>query len=164
MRSKLMARIKVQKTQLYYFDGTNIVPVICAKTIDLGQDSEEDIEVTCFDQEEGDTEAGMVTPGEGSLAVDFDDENSSHLKILELSKTVPKKTVHWYLGSSHSAAPPTVTGGTVTLPTTRTWWEFDGYLKRAAPTFEKGQHVGYSFPLKRRSSVQETIRTIIPTP
>ncbi|MCH7337130.1 MULTISPECIES: phage tail tube protein [Acinetobacter] len=157
-----MARIKVQKTQVFYFDGTAIVPVVCAKTIDLGQDSEEDVDVTCLDSDEVDSDAGQVTPGEGSLAIDFDDENSSHLQLLALSKTDPKQTVHWYLGSSHSTDGPTVTGGAVTLPTTRTWWEFDGYLKRAAPTFEKGQHVGYSFPLKRRSSVQETIRTIGP--
>ncbi|MCH7307566.1 hypothetical protein MMO38_05320 [Acinetobacter sp. NIPH 1852] len=157
-----MARIKVQKTQVFYFDGTAIIPVVCAKSIDLGQDSEEDVDVTCLDSDEVDTDAGQVTPGEGSLAVDFDDENSSHLQLLALSKTVPKQTVHWYLGSSHSTDAPTVTGGVVDLPPTRTWWEFDGYLKRAAPTFEKGQHVGYSFPLKRRSSVQETIRTIPP--
>lgn len=157
-----MARYKVLKSQLYYFDGTAIIPVVCAKEIDLGQDSEEDVDVTCIDSPEVDTEAGQITPGEGSLAIDLDDENSSHLKLVALSKTDPKKTVRWYMGSSHTDDPPTVTSGAVTLPTTRTWWEFDGYLKRAAPTFEKGQHVGYSFPLKRRSSVNETFRTIAP--
>lgn len=158
-----MARIKVQKSQLFYFDGTAIQAVQCAKEIELGTDTEEDIDVTCIDDEEDNFDAGKKTPGEGSLSIDLDDENESHLALVALSKTNPRKKVMWYLGSSNSDEPPTVAAGSpasVSLPTTRTWWVWEGYLKLAEKTFAKGQFVGYKFPLKKTSIVSETIRTI----
>lgn len=155
-----MARIKVQKSQLYYVDGDEVIPVQCAKNLILGNDTEEDIDVTCLDDADDNFDPGKMTPGEGTLGTDFDDENESHLKILALSKTDPRKKVMWYLGSSHSDAPPTMTGGVLALPPDRAWWVFEGYLKAPERTFEKGQFVGYNYPLKRTSRINETMRTI----
>lgn len=162
-----MARIKVQKSQLFYHEdgATAVVAVQCAKELELGTDTEEDIDVTCLEDEEDNFDPGKKTPGEGSLAIDLDDENSSHLKLIALSKTAPRKKVTWYLGSSNSDEPPTIVAGppsTISLPTTRTWWVWTGYLKLAEKTFTKGQFVGYKFPLKKTSIVNETIRTIVP--
>ncbi|UUS56261.1 hypothetical protein MST16_08980 [Acinetobacter sp. YH16040_T] len=159
-----MARIKVQKSQLYYHEegATAVESVQCAKELELGTDTEEDIDVTCLDDEEDNFDPGKKTPGEGSLSIDLDDENSSHLKLIALSKTTPRKKVTWYLGSSNSDAPPEVAGGAVTLPPSRTWWVWEGYLKLAEKTFVKGQFVGYKFPMKKTSIVNETIRTLPP--
>lgn len=159
-----MARIKVQKSQLYYHEegATAVESVQCAKELELGTDTEEDIDVTCLDDEEDNFDPGKKTPGEGSLSIDLDDENSSHLKLIALSKTSPRKKVTWFLGSSNSDEPPIVTSGAVTLPPSRTWWVWEGYLKLAEKTFVKGQFVGYKFPMKKTSIVNETIRTIPP--
>ncbi|MCL6245218.1 MULTISPECIES: phage tail tube protein [Acinetobacter] len=159
-----MARIKVQKSQLYYHEegATAVESVQCAKELELGTDTEEDIDVTCLDDEEDNFDPGKKTPGEGSLSIDLDDENSSHLKLIALSKTTPRKKVTWYLGSSNSDDAPEVAGGAVTLPPSRTWWVWEGYLKLAEKTFVKGQFVGYKFPMKKTSIVNETIRTIPP--
>lgn len=158
-----MARIKVQKSQLYYFDATNIRVVQCAKELELGTDTEEDIDVTCLDDDEDNFDPGKKTPGEGSLTIDLDDENQSHIELIALSKTNPRKKLMWYLGSSNSNEPPTVATGSpaiVTLPKTRTWWVWEGYLKLAEKTFVKGQFVGYKFPLKKTSIVNEVLRTV----
>ena len=159
-----MARIKVQKSQLYYheYKATQVESVQCAKELELGTDAEEDVDVTCLDDDEDNFDPGKKTPGEGSLTIDLDDENASHLKLIELSKTNPRKKVTFYLGSSNSDDPPTVTGNVVTLPTTRTWWVWVAYLKLAEKTFAKGQFVGYKFPMKKTSIVNETIRTVPP--
>lgn len=155
-----MARYAVQKTQLFFFNGTALTAVECGKEIDLGQDSEEDIDTTCFDSAENTTDVGMMTPGEGSLTIAIDDENSSHLALLAHATSEPRQELEWFLGSSHSDDPPTVTGSEVTLPSTRTWWKFKGYLKAASPTFEKGQQVTYAFPLKRNTRISHVLRTI----
>jgi hypothetical protein len=158
-----MARIQVRKFQLFFVDGTEVVPILCAKDITLGDDTEEDIDVTCLDDEEDNFDPGKMTPGEGSIGTDLDDENESHLKMLELSKTKPRKKVMFYMGSGHSDDPPTVAqGGAVSLPQTRNWWAWEAYLKAPARTFEKAQLVGYNYPMKRTSSVNETFRTISP--
>lgn len=155
-----MARIQVRKFQLFYVDGAEVVPVLCAKNITLGTDTEEDIDVTCLDDDEDNFDPGKRTPGEGSIETDFDDENESHLKLLALSKSNPRKKVMFYMGSGHSDDAPTIASGTVTLPPTRTWWAWESYLKTPDRTFEKAQLVGYNYPMKRTSSVNETIRTI----
>lgn len=159
-----MARIKVQKSQLYYHEegATAVESVQCAKELELGTDTEEDIDVTCLDDEEDNFDPGKKTPGEGSLSIDLDDENASHLKLIALSKTNPRKKVTWYLGSSNSDDAPTVSGNVVTLPPSRTWWVWQGYLKLAEKTFAKGQFVGYKFPMKKTSTANETLRTIVP--
>lgn len=157
-----MARIEVRKFQLFYADGTEVVPILCAKNIELGDDTEEDIDVTCLDDEEDNFDPGKMTPGEGSIGIDLDDENASHLKMLALSKSKPRKKVIFYMGSGHSDAPPTITGGVVSLPSTRNWWTWEAYLKAPKRTFEKAQLVGYNYPMKRTSSVNETFRTIPP--
>lgn len=159
-----MARIKVQKSQLYYHEegATAVESVQCAKELELGADTEEDIDVTCLDDDEDNFDPGRKTPGEGSILIDLDDENPSHLKMVALSKTTPRKKVTWYLGSSNSDDAPTVTGGVVALPPSRTWWVWQGYLKLAEKTFVKGQFVGYKFPMKKTSIANETIRTIPP--
>ncbi|RLL18008.1 phage tail tube protein [Acinetobacter chengduensis] len=155
-------RIKVQGSHLFYHvaGAATVERVQCAKELDLGTDSEEDIDVTCLDDDEDNFDAGKVTPGDGSITIDMDDENSSHLKLLQLSKSKPRVKPTFFLGSSDSDDPPTISGNTVTLPETRTWWVWTGYLKLATPTFPKGQFVNYAIPMKRTSSVNETIRTI----
>lgn len=159
-----MARIKVQGTHLYYQDGNKIVRVQCAKELTLGADTESDMDVTCLDDPEDNFDVGKTTPGEGSIVVDLDDENPSHLNMVALSKTSPRKKVQWFLGTSNSKDAPTITGGTVTLPTTRTWLTWEGYLKTPDRTFVKGEHVGYTFPMRRTTSVNEVFRTVPSTP
>jgi hypothetical protein len=159
-----MARIKVQKSQLFYRDGDEIIAVQCAKELTLGTDTEEDIDVTCIDDEEDNFDPGKKTPGEGSLQIDLDDENESHLKLNALADSNPRKKVMWYLGTSHSTDAPTITGGEVTLPATRMWMSWEAYLKTPDISLPKGQYIGQTFPMKRTTSIFKKFRTIPVTP
>lgn len=155
-----MSRIKSQGTKIYALVGGAIVRFSCYNSIDLGQDSTSKIDVTCLDEEEKSYEKGIVDPGEGSLTVQLDDENISHATALSLAEAGTE--LEWYVGSKGDGAEPTVVGTAVTLPTTRNWATFTGYLNKTPPKIETDGVWTYAFPLVRTSSVNTILRNTNP--
>lgn len=155
-----MARIKSQGTKVYVLIAGAIVRFTCYNAIDLGSDSTSKIDTTCLDAEEKSYEKGMLDPGEGSMTVQLDDENASHATALELAESGDE--VEWFVGSKGDDAPPTVTSGTVTLPQTRNWVTFKGYLNKVGPTIETDGVWTYAFPLVRTTSVTTILRDTTP--
>ncbi|ENU80012.1 hypothetical protein F975_01764 [Acinetobacter sp. ANC 3789] len=152
-----MARIKAQGTKIYALVAGAIVRFTCYNAVDLGSDSTSKIDVTCLDDEEKSYEKGIVDPGEGTLTVQLDDENTSHATALSLAEAGTE--LSWFVGSKGDDAAPTVTNGNVTLPTTRNWATFTGYLNKSAPKIEADGVWTYAFPLVRTSSVNTILRT-----
>lgn len=155
-----MARIKSQGTQLYGVIGGAIVAFTCPKAFTFGEDSFSKIDSTCLDSDTKDYERGLRDPGEGSVQIDLDDENASHMQLIQLAESGEK--IQWYVGSSHTKTPPTMDGSDIDLPETRIWWSFEGYLNPAAPTIEQDALVNYTFTLVRTSAVVTTPRTVTP--
>lgn len=155
-----MARIKSQGTQLYGVIGGAIVAFTCPKAFTFGEDSFSKIDSTCLDSDTKDYERGLRDPGEGSVQIDLDDENASHMQLIQLAESGEK--IQWYVGSSHTKTPPTMVGSDIDLPETRIWWSFEGYLNPAAPTIEQDALVNYTFTLVRTSAVVTTPRTVTP--
>lgn len=154
-----MARIKSQGTQVFAVVGAAVVRFSCPKAFTFGEDSFSKIDATCLDSDTKDYERGMRDPGEGSLQIDLDDENASHLQLIQLADSGEK--VEWYVGSSHSKKPPTYEAiAGIELPEDRIWWSFEGYLNPAAPNMETDALVGYTFGLVRTSKVTTTPRVI----
>lgn len=154
-----MARIKAQDTQVFAVVDGAVVRFSCPKAFTFGEDSFSKIDATCLDSDTKDYERGLRDPGEGSIQIDLDDENASHLQLIQLADSGEK--VMWYVGSSHSKTPPTydaVAG--IELPKDRIWWSFEGYLNPAAPNMEVDALVGYTFALVRTSKVTITARDI----
>lgn len=156
-----MARIKSNGTQVYAVIGAAVVRFTCPKAFSFGEDSFSKIDATCLDSDTKDYERGLRDPGEGSIQIDLDDENASHLQLIELAESGDK--VQWYVGSSHSNTPPTyaVVGG-IDLPENRIWWSFEGYINPSSPTIEQDALVGYTFTLVRTSAVVTTPRVVGP--
>ncbi|EPK7737052.1 TPA: hypothetical protein R7S05_001723 [Acinetobacter baumannii] len=148
-----MTVMRTQGTNVFLFDGTAITKAVCITGIDLGSDSTSKIENTCL--EETDSKAyltGLNDPGDGSITFNLDPEKESHLKILELATARTPLTI--YIGGSDGTAEPTLTTGTVTLPTTRTFWSFQATLAPSTPTFEADSLVSYQVTMQRSTGVQ----------
>ncbi|OTG85817.1 structural protein 3 family protein [Acinetobacter sp. ANC 4558] len=154
-----MANVKAQGTQVFAVIDNTVVRFSCPKAFTFGDDTFTKIDTTCLDSDTKDYERGLRDPGEGSIQIDLDDENASHLQLIELADSGNK--IEWYIGSSHSKSPPTyesVSG--IALPEDRIWWSFKGYINPAAPTIETDAMVGYTFTLIRTSAVVITPRTV----
>lgn len=156
-----MARIKSQGTQVFAVVDGAVVRFSATKAFSFGEDSFSKIDVTDLDSDMKDYDRGLRDPGEGSVQINFDDENTSHLKLIALADSGEK--VKWYVGSSHSKTAPTyeaVAG--IDLPEDRILWSFEGYINPAAPTIEQDALVGYTFTLVRTSAVVTTPRVVTP--
>jgi hypothetical protein len=143
--------MKAQGTELYFLDpdDCSVVTVGCPTSI-TGLDSTIDQnETTCLSSTSRTYEAGLATPGTASFTINFDSQDPSHERLLELKQA--GTTLTWAIGfSDGTGIPPT--GGTdsagdcvFTLPDTRTWIVFDGFMN------------GYSFDFALNSQVTSTV-------
>ncbi|PKM01094.1 MAG: phage tail protein [Gammaproteobacteria bacterium HGW-Gammaproteobacteria-9] len=119
-----------QGTQVYFKDpedGT-IVAVECVTAFNPGGAPADQIEDTCLESNVRTYKRGLRTPGQASLTINADPRNASHIRLHELSEDDTIETIDWYVGWSDGTDAPTVVADEVTLPTTRTWFTFQGYV------------------------------------
>lgn len=155
-----MAVNTTQNMQAFALIDKKIVRFTCPKNIKFGQDSFGKIDVTCLDAESKQYLRGMRDPGEAGIGINYNDENTSHEDLLKLAED--GTVVQWFIGSNHSAEPPTYTEGSdVTLPKTRNWWSFNGYMNDTAPNdIEVDAAMAYDFTIIRTSKVKRTKREV----
>jgi hypothetical protein len=119
-----------QGTQVYFIDtDDSLVTVDCAVGFNPGGNPADQIEDTCLEDSDKSFVPGLRTPGQASLELNADPENTSHIRMHALSETDPPPTLKWAVGWSDGTADPTVdSNGDFVLPTTRTWFTFQGYI------------------------------------
>lgn len=152
--------IKTQKTHIYALIDGVIERIQCYVGAGFGRDSFGKIDNSCLDADTKRYVRGMRDPGEGSLQIQLDDTNPSHLKILQLAES--GEETEWFFGSSHAETAPTYDASTgADLPGDRIWWSFTGYLNEAAPDdLAADSLVTYSYTIVRTSKVTTTPRDL----
>jgi len=120
--------VKTQGSQLYFIDPDDfsVVLVGCVTTITGLTAGRDQIETTCLDSDAREYVAGMATPGAAQFTINSDPDDSSHIRLHELY--VEGTTLDWALGWSDGTAAPTSDSTAFTLPSTRSWITFEGYL------------------------------------
>lgn len=76
---------------------------------------------------------GLRSPAQATFTIDADPRKASHVRLHEMAESDDEvyDSIHWALGWSDGfGTPPTVNaeGDDFELPTTRTWFLFDGYV------------------------------------
>lgn len=123
--------IIAQGTQVFFKDPVSgdFVEVGCATTFSPGGAPADQIETTCLSEAERSYMPGLRTPGQASLTINADPEDASHIRLHQMSEENPSPTVEWAVGWSDGTSLPTVDSSDETvLPTTRTWFTFEGYV------------------------------------
>jgi len=72
--------------------------------------------------------AGLRDPGQGSVSINADPAEASHITLHGLSETSPPPTLEWAIGWSDGTEEPTFATGEWSLPSTRTWCTFKAYV------------------------------------
>ena len=131
-RGNTMAKL-AQGTMIYFIDATGsdteVVRVECATTFTPGGAPADQIETTCLEDFDRSYEPGLRTPGQATIGINADPANVSHLLMHQLSETNPSPTLKWAVGWSDGTAAPTVgPDDDWVLPSTRTWFTFEGYI------------------------------------
>lgn len=140
-------------------DTPTLTKMDCIKALALGDDSTTEIGTTCLEEKTTATSAwGLTTPGEGSIQINTDPKNLSHMKLLELA--ADRAEVGVYVGWSDGDVPPTISGSDVTLPTTRTWSSFRAILRKGSPVFDADALVNHTVPMKRQTEVTDEFKVV----
>ena len=127
-----------QGTQIYALVPTaadpsdlEIIEIECATALSPGGNPADPIEVTCLSDKVRRYLRGLRTPGQASITLNADSRNTSHIRLHALSEDDSIESVSWAVGWSDGIdIPPTVNvaGDDFELPTTRTWFIFEGYV------------------------------------
>ena len=123
--------ILAQGTKIYFIDpdDDSVVQVNCATTFSPGGAPADQIEDTCLEDFERSFQPGLRTPGQATMGINADPRNASHIRLHALSEENPQPTLKWAVGWSDGTADPTVdSSGDFVLPTSRTWFTFQGYV------------------------------------
>ncbi|MGH8430736.1 MAG: phage tail tube protein, partial [Solimonas sp.] len=112
---------------LFYVKDPNTIVKVSKVTGVTGTGGANDqIDVTDLDSTEKEFIAGLPNPGAVSAALNFNSGEVVHRDLYALWQSGVK--VKWIIGLADGTADPTITTGTITWPTTRTYFEFEGYI------------------------------------
>ena len=139
--------IKTQGTHLYAIDtdGTTVLTV-ALKSISGVSASKEQLETTELDMDARTYVAGLATPGAATFEVQFDPANTTHTTLHTRYKA--GDVLKWAIGWADGTAAPTATAGAWTLPTTRSFLDFDGYISDFPFQFDLNSIVTSSISLQ----------------
>jgi len=141
-----------QGTQIYFIDpdDDSVVAVQCATSFNPGGAPADQIEDTCLESDDRTYKPGLRTPGQATIGLNSDPENASHIRMHELSETNPPPELKWVVGWSDGTAAPTVdVAGDFDLPTTRTWFTFQGYISDFPFDFQQNAVVTSTVTVQR---------------
>ena len=136
--------INAQGSSLFFIDPaapTAVIEVGCIRSFDGLSANRDQNDVTCLRDLARRFEAGMLNPGAVTFEIHFDPADASHAKLHELF--VSGTSIEWALGWADGAVTivPTATSGDFTIPTTRTFVTFDGYISDFPMSFPLGGKV-----------------------
>lgn len=118
---------KSQHTELYYQSAPAVMTKVGRVTGVTGTGGgNSQIDITDLDSVEMEYMAGLPQPGAISVPINFEPGNVSHQALYALWQS--GASVKWVVGLSDGVAPPTSADGVITFPTTRTYFEFIGYI------------------------------------
>lgn len=147
-----MAKL-TQGTQIYFIDPADdsIVVIECATGFSPGGDPTDPIEDTCLEADERTYKRGLRTPGTATLNLNADPENSSHVRMYDLSRDSTVEEMNWVIGWSDGTDPPSGvdTSGEFVLPDTRTWFKFSGYISDFPFDFQLNTVVATAMTIQR---------------
>ncbi len=158
--AKVEKGVLTQGTQVWIKHGSTamLTKMVCITGIVLGDDSPTDIDNTCLEEEDSSTSVyGLNQPGEGSIMINTDPENATHITLLQLADE--REGVEVFVGWSDGSVEPTLATDVVTLPEGRTWTSFTALLKNSAPTFDANSLVKHTIAMKRQSKAITAYKT-----
>ena len=123
-----------QGTNVYVLDPNDGTPAVLkiesATTFSPGGDPADQVEDTSLEDFERSYKPGLRTPGQATMGLNADPANASHLTLYDLSRENPSPVLKFAVGWSDGIDPPTLNVGEdgFELPTTRTWFTFQGYI------------------------------------
>ncbi len=121
-----MAKL-AQGTSLFFIKDATTVVKVAATNVSGISAQRDPLETTDLDASAKTFMAGLMSPGSAQFTIQFDPAIVSHNDLH--AAYVAGTTLKWALGWSDGTAAPTATGGEFTLPDTRSFLSFEGFVQ-----------------------------------
>lgn len=156
--------MKTQGTQLYGLlpslsdpQVLEVVNIECINNFNGGGNPADQIVVECLDKTSREYMRGMRSPGQATFTLDADPRIDSHVRLHEAAESDDEvyDMIRWVAGwSDGKDIPPTLNseGDDFNLPTTRTWFVFDGYVNDFPFDFPINSTVKSAVAIQRSSA------------
>ena len=118
---------KTQGTHLYWIKDDTTVQMVAATSISGISAQRDSMETTDLTMDAKTFMSGLMSPGSAQFTLQFDPSNAVHKDLHDAY--VAGDTLKWALGWSDGTTAPTATAGEFTLPTTRSFITFDGFIQ-----------------------------------
>ncbi len=159
-----MANVKkgilTQGTEMYikYPALAGVFQLHCAKSIEIGDDSFTEIDTTCLDDIVATSRYGLRTPAEGSISIELDTENGSHIQLLYEADN--EAEVEIAVAYSDGTDKPTWddTKKEIVFPNNRSGITFQAILNLKSPTIEPNSVIKETVSFKRQTTVKRYIK------
>lgn len=141
-----------QGTNVYIIDpdDLSLITVECATDINPGTSPKSQNDDTCLEATERSYKPGIREPGQGSLGLNADPTNDSHIRMHEMYEDDTIDGMRWAIGWSDGTAAPTVdSNGDFVFPTTRTFYSWNAYIADFPFDFQQNTVVKSQVSLQR---------------
>lgn len=139
-----------QGTQLYFEDPESgeVVEVACITELTGLSSARDQVEDTCLSDDARSYTAGLATPGTANFGIYTDPRESSHIRLHELFIAGTK--LNWAAGWSDGKgiAPTGADSDGLTLPSTRTWLTFEGFVSDFPFDFAQNSNVASNLAIQ----------------
>ncbi len=151
--------VRTQGTELFWLDESvttsdeELLKVTCATGITGLGGAADQIETTCLDTE-GDKEfvAGLGNPGDVTVPFNYIPTNAAHQSLFNMKKL--GTVVDWIICLSDGSADPTVdTDGAIIRPSSRSGFEFSGFVKDVTIDIATNEIVRGTLVIQRSGNV-----------
>lgn len=141
-------------TEFWALHGTvpTLTKLLCIRAFDWGDENYDEYDSACMDDPDVDKSQFILgKPGDGSIAIDTDSTNQTHLLMLDFANNLEEFVL--YAGYSDGTGVPTLTGNVIDLPDTRSWSSASVILRKGKPVLEAKALVNHTLPLRRQSQI-----------
>jgi len=121
-----MAKL-TQGTSLFWIKDATTVVKVAATNISGISAQRDSIETTDLEANAKTYVAGLMSPGSAQFTIQFDPTSTAHRDLH--AAYVAGTNLKWALGWSDGTAAPTAAAGEFTLPDTRSFLSFEGYVQ-----------------------------------
>lgn len=149
--------VVTQGTQMYVLNNGVVSEVECITSFSPGSSPADQIEDTCLSETNTRSyKKGLRTPGQATVALNADPANASHVMLSNLAESSDQTNLTFAIGwADGTADPTTATAGDpdavdgLSLPDTRTWYVFQGYVSDFPFDFQANTVVQTSATIQR---------------
>lgn len=149
--------VVTQGTQMYVLNNGVVSEVECITSFSPGSSPADQIEDTCLSETNTRRyKKGLRTPGQATVALNADPANASHVMLSNLAESSDQTDLTFAIGWADGADEPTVAASGdpdsvdgLSLPDTRTWYVFQGYVSDFPFDFQANTVVQTSATIQR---------------